>query len=102
MKKLSVAIEHQCKGNIDKFTTYVIAHLLRLAENGGTDAQAFEKMYNVLINTSCTVFNSETVVHKQVNAVILDVNKLLIKAREEYRALVTNKIWTKSTHSQHK
>ena len=98
MNNIPLTIEYQCKVNIDKFSTYVIALLLRLAENGGTDVQAFEKVYEVLINTSCTGFNSETVIYKQVNASNLDISKLLIKAREEYCTLVTNKTWTKNIH----
>jgi len=81
MNNLQATIDNQCKGNVDRFATYVIALLLRLAKNGGTDAQAFNKVYEVLINSSCTVFNSEIAVYKQVNAANLDVSKLLIKAR---------------------
>ena len=95
MGNLQTAIEHQCKGNIDKFAIYVTALLLKLSENGGNDAQAFDKVYEILITSPCSVFNSEIVVYKQVNASNLDVNKLLVKAREEYRTLVTNKTWTK-------
>ena len=98
MKNLLLAIEHQSKGNIEKFVTCVIALLLHLAENGGTNTQYFDKVYKVLINTSCTVLNSEIVVYKQVNASTIDVNKMLIKAREQYRTLVTNKTWTKNVH----
>ena len=98
MSNLPLTIKHQRKGKIDKFATYVIALLLRLAKNGGTNAQAFDKVYEVLINTTCTVFNSEIVVYKQVNASNLDVSKFLINAREEYCTLVTNKTWTKNVH----
>ena len=55
MNNLQATIEYQCKGNVDKFSTYVIALLLRLAENGGADAQAFDKVYEVLINISCGI-----------------------------------------------
>ena len=100
MNNLQATIKHQCKGNVEKFDTYVIALLLRLAENGGANAQAFDLVYEVLINSSCTVFNSEIVVYKQVNASNLDVRKLLIKAKEEYRTLVTNKRRTKNVNKQ--
>ena len=97
MNNLLLTIKHY-KGDIDKFATYVIVLLLRFSRTGGTDAQAFDKVYTILINTSCTVFNSEIVVYKQVNASNFDVNKLLIKAREEYRTLLTNKTCTKNFH----
>jgi len=98
MNNLPSTIRHQCKGNIEKFATYVATLLLRLAKNEVTDAQAFEKVDEVLINASCTVSNSEIVVYKQVNASNLDVSKPTIKAREEYCTLVTNNTWTKNTH----
>ena len=63
MSNLLSTIKHQCKGNIEKVVIYVIEILLCLAKNGDTDAQAFDKVYEVLINTSCTVFNSEIVVY---------------------------------------
>ena len=72
--------------------------MLRLAKNGGSDAQAFDKVYEVLINTSYTIFNSEIIVYKQLNASNLDVSKLLVKAREEYSTLVENKMWMKNVH----
>ena len=93
-------IKYQCKDNINKCAAYVIALLLRLAKNRGTDAQPFEKVNKVLISTTCTVFNSEIVVYKQVNALSLDVSNLLIKAREEYSTLVTNKTWKKNAHQK--
>ena len=95
-------IENQCKGNIDRFVTYIITLLLRLAKNGGSDPQVFDKVYEVLINTSCTIFNSEIIVYNQVNALNLDVSKLLVNAREKYRNLVENKMWTKSVHQKGK
>ena len=58
MDNLQATIDHQRKGRVDKFATYVIALLLCLAQNGGSNAQAFDKVYEVLINSSCTVFNS--------------------------------------------
>jgi len=82
MNNLPTIYETQCRGNIDRFATYVIMLLLQLAENGGNDAQAFDKDYEVLINSHCTVFNSEMIVYKQVNASNLDVSKLLVKVRE--------------------
>ena len=63
MNNLQAMIEHQCKGNEEKCSTYVISILLCIAENGGADAQAFNKLYEVLINSSCTVFNSEIVIY---------------------------------------
>ena len=98
MKNLLSTIKYQYKVNIEKFATYVIALLLRLTKNGGTDVQDFDKVHEVLIKISCTVFNSEIAVYKQVNASNLDVKKLIIKAREKYRTLVTNKTWTKNVH----
>ena len=59
-----MVIETQCRGNIDHFVTYVIKILLCLVENGGNDAQECDKVYEVLINSPCTVFNSETIVYK--------------------------------------
>ena len=91
MNNLQATIKHECKENVENFDAYVIALLLHLAENGDTDAQAFNKVYEVLINSSWAVFNSEIVVYKQVNASNLDVSKLLIKVREEYRTLIKNK-----------
>ena len=91
MNDLPTMIENQRKGSIDRFTTYIIALLLRLAENGGNHTQAFDRVYKVLINTSPTVFNSEIAVYKQVNASNLDVSKLLVKAREEYHTLLEKK-----------
>ena len=79
------------QGNIDRFATYVIQLFLRFAENGGSDVQDFDKVYKVLIKTSCTVFKLDIVVYKQVDASKLDVIKLLVKTKEEYRTLVENK-----------
>ena len=61
INNLQATIKDQCNGNIDKFATYVIALLQCLAENGGADAQSFNKVYKVLINSPCTVFNYEIV-----------------------------------------
>ena len=82
LSNLRQVINDKCRGNIDHFATYVVTLLLRLAENGGEDDQAFEKVYEVLINSPCPVFNSEIIVYKQVNSLDLDVSKMLIKARE--------------------
>ena len=88
MNNLPAMIEHQCKGNIDKFATYVIVLLLRLTENGNTNAQHFDKVYEVLINISCSFFNSEIVLYNQVNVSNLDVSKVIIKA------IVALVVWT--------
>ena len=76
-----------------KFTTCVSALLVILAENGGKNNLIFEKVYKLLTESSCSLFNSEIVVYKQVNFAALDMHKLHIKARDDYYALVTNKEW---------
>ena len=86
MNNLHVTIEYQRKGNIDMFV-----------KNGGSDSQAFEKVYKVLINLPCIVLFSEIVIYKQVNSHTIDVNKLHVKAREKYQTLVTNKTWKKTS-----
>ena len=73
LNNLLTIMEAQCKINIDHFATCVITLLLCLAESGGSNTQAFDKVYEVLINSSCTVFNSEIMVYKQINASNLDV-----------------------------
>ena len=78
MKNLRTVIHERCRGNINRFATYVLTLLLRLAEHGGNNAQAFDKVYKVLISSPCTVFNSEMIVYKQVNSSILDVSKVLM------------------------
>ena len=95
MNSLQRVMNDKCQGNVDRFVTYVITLLLCLAENGGRDDQAFDKVYEILINSPYTVFNSEIIIYKQVNSSNLDVIKLLVKAREEYRTLVENKTWLK-------
>ena len=76
------------RGHIYRFVTYVITLLLRLVENGGSNPQAFDKVYEALLNTGCTVFNLVIVVYKKVNTSDLDVSKFFVKAREEYCILV--------------
>lgn len=78
---------------MEKFTTHVSALLVTLAENGGNDNLLFEEVYEVLTNDPCSMFNSEIILYKQVKYAALDVYKLLIEARDEYRALVTNREW---------
>ena len=41
----------------------MIALLLKLSENGGDDARAFDKVYEILITSPVSVFNSEIVVY---------------------------------------
>jgi len=82
LKNVRWVINDKYCGNIDRFATYVATLLQRLAENGGKDDQAFDKVYEVLINSPCPVFNSEMIVYKQVNSSNLDVGKMLVKARE--------------------
>ena len=91
-------INDKCRGNIDHFATYIVTLLLRLVENGGKDDQVFGKVYEVLINSPCPVFNSEMIFYKQVNPSNLDVSKILVKAREEYRTLVESKTWSNGSH----
>ena len=98
MNNLWTVIQEKCRGNIDRFATYFITLLLRIAKNGASDAHVFDKGYEVLINSPCTVFNSEMIVYKQVNASNLDVSKFLVKARERYQMLVENKTWSKNVH----
>ena len=62
MNNLRWFINNKFRGNIDRFVTYVVTLLLRLAENGGRDDQAFNKAYKFLINSACDVFNSEMIV----------------------------------------
>ena len=95
-------INDKCWCNIDRFATYIVTLLLRLAENGGKDNQAFEKVYEVLINSPCAIFNSETIAYKQVNSSNLEVSKMFVKAREEYRMLVENKTWSNVSHKKPK
>ena len=40
-------MDNTFKWNVDKFTTYVSALLVTLAENGGKDGLMFEKVYEV-------------------------------------------------------
>ena len=79
MNNLPAVIEHQCKGNIEKFAIYAIALLLCLSKNRGSDAQAFNKVNKVLINSPCKFFNSKIVVYKQVNKNNLNVTNSLSK-----------------------
>ena len=87
---------------MDCFTTYVVTLLQHLAESGGKDYQIFNKVYEVLINSPCPVFNSKMIVYKQVNSSKLDVSKMLVKAREEYRSLVENKLWSNGSNKTNK
>ena len=50
---------------------------------------AFDKVYEVLTHSPCQFFNSEIVVYKQTDFAAIDVHRLLIKAQEEYRQLVS-------------
>ena len=79
--------------NVDKFTTYVSALLVTLTEKEGKDGLTFDKVYEVLTHSPCPLFNSEIVVYKQVHSTKLNMHKLLIKAREEYRSLVMTEQW---------
>ena len=54
---------------------------------------AFDKSYEVLTHSPCPLFNSEIVVYKQVHAANLDIQNLLVKAREEYLTLTTTDQW---------
>jgi hypothetical protein len=54
---------------------------------------AFDKVYEVLTKSPCPLFNSEIVVYKQVHLENLNVHKLLVKAREEYRSLTATDQW---------
>ena len=65
--------------NVDKFTTYVSALLVTLAENGGNDGLVFDNVYKLLAHSPCLLFNSEIVVFKQVHSALLNVHRLLIK-----------------------
>jgi hypothetical protein len=86
-------MEHSFRWDVDKYTTYVSALLVTLSENGGKDNMAFDKSYEVLTHSPCQLFNSEIVVYKQVHASNLDINNLLVKAREEYLTLTTTGQW---------
>ena len=46
------------------------------------------------------LFNSEIVVDKQVNFAAIDVHKVLLKARDESCALVTNEEWKSNNMSK--
>ena len=83
------------KWDVDKFYTYTTALLLQLSKNGGNNDHAFDNIYEILTRSPSITFNSEIVVFKQVNSSSLDVGKLLSKAREEYRALVSKGTWNK-------
>ena len=48
--------------NVDKFTTYVSALLVILAENGGKDGLVFDKVYKVLTHYPCLLFNSTKII----------------------------------------
>ena len=85
------------KWNVDKFCTHTSSVLLQMSENRGNDGQAFDKIYEVLTYTPYPSFNFEIFVFKQVNISNLDIGLLLIKAREEYRALVAKGTWRKTT-----
>ena len=93
---------YHCDYNINHFATYVVTLLLRLAKNGGSNNQAFDKVCKVLNSSPCTVLNSEIIVYKQINSSNFDVDKLLVKAREEYRTLIEKKTWSKDTHKKTK
>ena len=88
------------KWNIDKFTTYVFALIVNLAENRGKNRLVFGKVHKVLIHLPCLLFNSKIVVYKQVHFCSLNVRKLLVKAREEYCQLVKNDQWNKKKDEQ--
>ena len=91
MNNLQTTFEILCKTNVDKFSARVINTLFEFAENGSTDAQSSDNVYEVLLYSPCNSFNSELIVYKQINAQLLDVDKLLIKVREDYLARDENK-----------
>ena len=80
----------------------MINKLLKISENKGTDAQAFDKCYEFLSHSPCNSFNPKSIVYAHVHAQFLDINKMLIKARKEYCAMDKNKTWTKTYAKQYR
>ena len=73
---------------------------LTLAEAGGVDNQEYDKCYDCLTSPPSSIFNSEITVFKHVHHAVNNVDKLLVKSREEYRMLFTNHTWTSSEKSK--
>ena len=67
--------------DMGNFTTCVSIILVTLTENGGKDNLVFEKVYKVLTHPPCQLFNSETVVYKQVHFSSPNIHTLLVKVR---------------------
>jgi hypothetical protein len=93
LDNLKYKMENSFNWDVDQYTTYVSALLMTLQENGGKDNMSFDKSYEVLTQSPCQLFNSEIVVFKQVHAANLDIQQLLVKAREEYLTLTTTGQW---------
>ena len=100
IKNIDHTLEYGFKYNIDLWTTYFTALFLTLAEAGGVDNQEYDKCYDCLTSPPSSIFNSEITVFKHVHHAVNNVDKLLVKSREEYRMLFTNHTWTSSEKSK--
>ena len=89
LDKLGDKMQFGFKWNVDEFTTYVSALLITLTGNGSKYSMILDKVYKVLTHSPCLLFNSEIIMYKQVHFTSRNVQKLLIKASEEYKSLVT-------------
>ena len=85
------------KYNIDNFCDYGTKLLATLAGAGGSESQAFDKLYEALRTSHNSDFNSTLAVWRSVQdqtGVVLEVGELLLKAREEYRGMIALSTWS--------
>ena len=73
--------------------------MLTLHKSGWKNSQVYDNCYECLTSTHCVTFNSEMTVYKNAHHLEIDIDKVLVKAREEYRMLVTNRTWISTRKS---
>ena len=85
------------KYDIDKFCDYGTKLLATLTGDVGSESQAFDKFYKALRTSHNSNFNSTLSVWRSVQdrtGVVLEIGKLLLKAREEYRGMIVISTWS--------
>ena len=88
-----------CHGDIDNFLDRVRKTMEMLKSTGGSDDQAFDKIYKALVETHVTSFNETICVWNIVMdqsglAGTKSISALRNKARTEYQSLCARKKWT--------
>ena len=82
-----------CHGDIDKFLDHVRKTMDMLKSAGGSDDQAFDKIYEALVETHVTSFNKtirvwNTVMDQSGQSGTKTISALINKARTEYQSLL--------------